>query len=195
MSSSSNHEIHVDNSLSGQILKHTEVPVQKCYQCGKCSAGCPVVSEMDYPPSLILRMLQTGSPEMEEKVLRSYSIWLCLSCEQCISRCPMEIDIPKMMDFLRQMSYRKKMVNPKAKNIVRFHKAFLDSIRTTGRLYELGLTVDYKLRSLKMTQDVALAPSMITKGKLGMFPEMIKGTKEMAKIFSKTTGLKSEDEK
>ncbi len=195
MSSSSNHEIHVDNSLSGQILTHTEVPVQKCYQCGKCSAGCPVVSEMDYPPSLILRMLQTGTPEMEEKVLRSYSIWLCLSCEQCISRCPMEIDIPKMMDFLRQMSYRKKMVNPKAKNIVRFHKAFLDSIRTTGRLYELGLTVDYKLRSLNMTQDVALAPSMVSKGKLGMFPEMIKGTKEMARIFAKTAGLKSEDEK
>ena len=132
---------------------------------------------------------------MEEKVLRSYSIWLCLSCEQCISRCPMEIDIPKMMDYLRQVSYKKKMVNPRAKNIVRFHKAFLDSIRTTGRLSEFGLTVDYKLRSLKMMQDLTLVPSMISRGKLGFIPEMIKGTKEMAKIFAKTTGLKSEEEK
>ena len=67
----------------------------------------------------------------------------------CLSRCPMEIDIPSMMDFLRQKSSSEKKVNKKAKNIIAFHKSFLNSIRFTGRLYELGLILDYKRQSLK----------------------------------------------
>jgi heterodisulfide reductase subunit C2 len=105
----------------------------------------------------------------------------------------MEIDIPPMMDFLRQESLRRNRVTPRAKNIVRFHRAFLDSIRTTGRLYEVGLTVDYKLRSLDLMQDISIAPSMYAKGKLSILPEMIKGRSNMAKIFSKTTGKKQEE--
>jgi heterodisulfide reductase subunit C len=104
----------------------------------------------------------------------------------CLSRCPMEIDIPSMMDFLRQKSRSENKVNPKAKNIIAFHKSFLNSIRFTGRLYELGLIIDYKRQSLNMTQDITLAPKMLSRGKLHIFPEMIKGTGEMAKIFKKT---------
>ena len=98
----------------------------------------------------------------------------------------MEIDIPSMMDYLRQKSMAKKMVNPKAKNIIAFHKSFLNSIRYTGRLYELGLIVDYKRQSLNMTQDVALAPRMIARGKLNFIPELIKGRGHLSEIFRKT---------
>jgi heterodisulfide reductase subunit C len=98
----------------------------------------------------------------------------------------MEIDIPSMMDFLRQKSRSEKKVNPKAENIISFHKSFLNSIRLTGRLYELGLIVDYKRQSLKLMQDVALAPKMISRGKLHLFPEMIRDRAHLAKIFRKT---------
>jgi len=177
---------HIADNLSGEILRYTKVPVIKCYQCGKCTAGCPVAEDMDYPPSLLLRMLQTGEAEMDNKVLSSLSIWLCLTCEMCVSRCPMEIDIPKMMDFLREKSVKEVKPNPKAKNIIRFHKAFLDSINYTGRLYEVGLIADYKLRSLNMTQDVVVAPKMYMRGKLGLLPELIKGRSKMGNIFNKT---------
>jgi heterodisulfide reductase subunit C len=172
--------------LGGEVLEHTEVKVSHCYQCGKCSAGCPLSEEMDYPPSVIMRMLQTGNPVLEEKVLRSFSIWVCLTCEMCFARCPMSIDIPKMMDFLREKSLNEKKANPKAKEIVAFHKSFLDSIRLTGRLYEIGLFVDYKTRTLRILEDMALAPKMMKRGKLNIIPELIKDRAGVASIFRKS---------
>ncbi|MEI6749420.1 MAG: 4Fe-4S dicluster domain-containing protein [Bacteroidales bacterium] len=178
---------HIErNSLAATIEKQVNVFAQKCYQCGKCTAGCPVAEDMDLPPGRVMRHLQTETPANDDKVLKSHSIWLCLACEMCLSRCPMEIDIPSMMDFLRQRSRAENKVNPKAKNIIAFHKSFLNSIRFTGRLYELGLIIDYKRQSLNMIQDISLAPKMLSRGKLHIFPEMIKGTAEIAKIFKKT---------
>jgi heterodisulfide reductase subunit C len=180
----SHSEHHTErNSLAYSIEKNVEVYSQKCYQCGKC----PVADDMDLPPSMVLRLLQTEDPANDNKVLRSHSIWLCVTCEMCLSRCPMEIDIPSMMDYLRQKSRSEKKVNKKAKNIIAFHKSFLNSIRFTGRLYELGLILDYKRQSLNMTQDISLAPKMISRGKLHLFPTMIKGTAQIAKIFKKTS--------
>lgn len=183
----SHHTTIERNSLSAAIEKSVGVKAQKCYQCGKCSAGCPVASEMEYPPSMVMRMLQTENPANDEKVLRSNTIWLCLTCEMCLSRCPMEIDIPSMMDNLRQQSLKQGKQSPQAKNVIAFHKSFLRSIRYTGRLYELGLIVDYKRQSLNMTQDITLAPKMISKGKLHFIPERIKGLSQISSIFKKVS--------
>ena len=98
----------------------------------------------------------------------------------------MSIDIPKMMDFLREKSLKEGKTNPKAKNIIAFHKSFLDSIRTTGRLYEIGLLVDYKARTLKIMQDMILAPKMFVRGKLNIIPELIKDRAKVSSIFSKS---------
>lgn len=179
-------------TLNCRIEQHTGVSVARCYQCGKCSAGCPLAEEMDYPPSQLLRMLQIDTPEMEEKVLRSMTIWLCLTCETCIARCPQEVDLPKVMDFLRHESIRLGLTNPKAKDIISFHKAFLDSIQLTGRLYEMGLIVDYKARSRHLFQDVLLAPWMVSKGKLHVIPETIENKEQMEKIFAETIKKKEE---
>jgi heterodisulfide reductase subunit C len=183
---SASHETNHPLSLSGEIRTDTGVAINKCYQCGKCSAGCPVAEEMDYPPSLVLRMLQTDDPVQLGKVLGSMSIWLCVSCEMCVTRCPMEVDIPTLMDHLRQKSVRAKVTNPKAKKIIAFHRSFLDSINYTGRLYEVGLIVDYKMRTGALMQDVATAPKMLIKGKLNPVPELIRGRKKVSAIFKRT---------
>jgi len=180
------HTNHIKNTLAADIEHNVEVKPQKCYQCGKCTAGCPVADEMDYPPSMTLRMLQTEDPANDEKILRSHTIWLCLTCEMCLCRCPMEIDIPSMMDYLRQRSMKEKKVNRKAKNILAFHNAFLDSIKFLGRLYEIGLVLGYKSRSLNLMQDVSLAPKMLSRGKLPILPESIRGVSQIRKIFKKT---------
>jgi len=168
-----------------EIKSNTKVNVNRCYQCGKCSAGCAVAEEMDFPPSRVMRMLQTNDADSYRKILSSESIWLCVSCQNCLTRCPMEIDIPLLMDYLRGRALREKTVNKKSKNILSFHRAFLDSVKYTGRLYEIGLIADYKARTFNIFQDLDVAPKMFVKGKLPLIPEVVKNRKQMGAIFKK----------
>ena len=180
---------HADlETLAGRIEAATGVKLAHCYQCGTCAAGCPVAEEMDLPPCQVFRLLQLGFPELEEKVLRSEGIWLCLACETCSTRCPQEVEIPKVMDFVRSEALRMNLAHPRSKDILAFHRAFLDSIHYTGRLYEVGLVADYKARSLHRLKDVMLAPKMYFKGKLGLFPHLIKNRRGMKKLFKRTMG-------
>ena len=100
----------------------------------------------------------------------------------------MEIDIPQVMDYLRQESLKRKLSHPKAKKIIAFHRSFLDSIKNTGRLYEIGLVVDYKMRTGTLMQDVLTAPGMFTRGKLAIVPEIIRQRKQMKNIFKNSMG-------
>ena len=169
-----------------ELQQHTGVNVNRCYQCGKCTAGCLLADEMDFPPSMVMHILQTKDEELLQQLFNSKTIWLCVSCQNCIERCPMSIDIPQIMDYLREKSAGAKKINRQSRNIVAFHRAFLDSIKHTGRLYEIGLVAGYKARTLHLTQDVKLAPKMFAKGKLPLMPEMIKGTGKIKGIFRKT---------
>lgn len=171
-----------DTSLAGIVQNRTGISVERCYQCGKCSAGCPAALEMDLTPSVVLRHLQTRSAESEMRVLGSYSIWLCLSCQTCIARCPMEVDLPKVMDVLRAESLQRKLVNPKAKDIISFHISFIDMIKHFGRMWEMGMVGEYKLRTGHFMQDVTVAPVMFLKGKLSLIPEFHR--KFVSKIFA-----------
>jgi heterodisulfide reductase subunit C len=183
---------HTIDTLSRKLFEATGVSVTRCYQCGKCTAGCPMAEEMDYTPSHILRLLQLGLPGFEDKVLSAYSPWVCLTCEMCYARCPQEVDIPHMMDFIRSESVRLKKVNPRAKDFVSFHKTFLDSIHYIGRLYEVGMIMEYKARSWHLFQDVLMAPKLYLKGKLKLFPHLIKNRKNLSQIFRKAGNPRTE---
>lgn len=183
METNENHAIDIPSYL----LEKTEVDVRQCYQCGKCTAGCVLADDMDYPSSYIIRLLQTGNTDDYNKVLSSGAIWICLNCENCVGRCPKEVDIPRLMDFLRSESLEKGLVSKSAKNVVAFHRSFLDSVKYTGRLYEVGLEAGYKLRTMDLFQDVNLVPAMLQKGKLKIMPEMVKNRKSLLEIFRKTS--------
>ena len=81
--------------VSGQALL-------ACNQCGKCSAGCPIVAAMDLLPSQVIRLAQLGM----EEVLESNTIWICASCLTCVTRCPKGVDLPRLMEALRQVALR-----------------------------------------------------------------------------------------
>lgn len=77
--------------------------LSRCYQCGNCTGSCPVSFAMDMPVSQIIRMVQLGQ---EEAVARANSMWLCVSCLQCQSRCPKCLDPSRVMEALRRLSLR-----------------------------------------------------------------------------------------
>jgi len=90
------------------------------------------------------------------------------------------------MDFLRQESWKRGQIHPKARNIIAFHRSFLSSIRMTGRMFELGMIADYKRRSFKFFQDILLAPKLLMRGKLHFLPHRIQGAKAVQRIFART---------
>jgi heterodisulfide reductase subunit C len=84
------------NDISGQ-------KIMSCYQCGKCTAGCPLADKMDYVPSEMMRLIMLG--EIED-LLKSKAIWLCTSCFQCGTRCPKGIEVHSVFEALRSISLR-----------------------------------------------------------------------------------------
>ncbi|MCL2825524.1 MAG: 4Fe-4S dicluster domain-containing protein, partial [Polyangiaceae bacterium] len=68
------------HTLSGELMRSTGLNAAKCYQCGKCSAGCPMATEMNFGPHQLIRLVQM---DRADKVFADDSIWLCATCETC----------------------------------------------------------------------------------------------------------------
>lgn len=183
---------HVSHSLAARLEQEGRVNVADCYQCGKCTAGCPAAEEMDVAPSQVLRLLQTESPKHEDRALRSMSIWLCIGCETCVICCPQEVDLPRTMDFLRQEALARNVATQEADDIVAFHRSFLKSVERAGRLFEFGMIGDYKLRTGHFFKDLDVAPSMFFKGKIGLLPHGGGPKRETARIFARARAVKKE---
>src|ERR1035441_498299 len=91
---------------------------------------------MDIPPTRLIRLLQLGD---SETALRAGSIWQCVSCQTCSTRCPKSVDCAAVMDALRQVAFERGQASPEERRTVIFQRAFLDNIRRNGRLNEIEL--------------------------------------------------------
>src|SRR3990172_38270 len=87
----------LSTDLADRIRQATGENVFLCYQCIKCTSGCPLAGYFDLAPNQVMRAAQLG---MEEMIFTSRSPWLCASCQTCTTRCPQGIDIARVMDFI-----------------------------------------------------------------------------------------------
>jgi len=165
--------------LLEEVRRRSGTEVSACFQCHKCSTGCPVGPDMDFLPSQIMRLVHLGA---EKEVLASRSIWLCASCEACTTRCPMAIDIAGVMDALRIMAIDRRTVLPDAHG-KQFHRSFLGSVRRHGRVYEIGMMTTYKLRTFDLFSDVDKVPQMLAQGKLSLLPNRSGNMKQLRETF------------
>jgi heterodisulfide reductase subunit C len=149
-----------------------------CYQCAKCSSGCPVAGRSDLRPHELVRLIHINQ---RGAVLASRFIWECTSCHTCITRCPQKVDIGAMNDVLREFSLRENAAASTAVPV--FNQAFLAGVRKRGRVHELGLMAVFKLRTRRLLADMDKAPVMLTKGKLPLFGERMSGRREREGLF------------
>ena len=170
-----------------ESLAHTHI--RECYQCGKCTAGCPMAAGMDLGPSRLIRLLQLGQTE---KALRAQGMWQCVSCQTCATRCPKSVDCAGVMDALRQLSFERGVTTPGQQRTVLFQKAFLRNIRRNGRLNELELIREFKLttflrgRSVSfLLKDATLAPELMKRKKFHLVGEKAHDRAVVARIFAR----------
>ena len=173
--------IRPDSTFLEAVQSRSGEKVSRCYQCRKCTNGCPLAFAMDLTPNQVIRAVQLG---LEEEILASKTIWICASCQACTTRCPNDIDIAHLMDTLRQLSGESGIAAAEQK-IARFHKAFLDSVRRNGRLFELGMVGRYKLSSRDFFGGAMIGAKMAAKGKLKLLPSGIKAKDEVRQMFKK----------
>jgi heterodisulfide reductase subunit C len=168
-------------ALADEIQRRSGINTLACFQCHKCSTGCPIGPDMDLLSSQIMRLIHLGAAE---EVLQSQAIWLCASCEACTTRCPQGIDIAGVMDVLRIMAVERKAALPD-RHGEQFNRSFLGSVRRHGRVFEAGMLAFYKLRSGDLFADVGKVPQMLAKGKLSFFPRRSGAKKEVREIFKR----------
>lgn len=171
----------IQQTLIERVAAKTGNGIYNCYQCQRCSSGCPAAEFMDYLPAAVIRMIQYG---LEDKILSSRTIWVCSSCETCTTRCPNEVDIAMTMDVMREICVESG-VQAAERNVLRLHRSFLSTIRLFGKMHELSLIAEYKLRSKRFFDDLKLGLDMFLRGKIKLIPGKIKHTREMRKILSK----------
>ncbi|MBK5092488.1 MAG: 4Fe-4S dicluster domain-containing protein [Actinobacteria bacterium] len=170
--------------LEKRLEADTGQKVRSCYQCKKCSAGCPVAFAMDLLPHEVMRMVVYGQ---EARLLGSSTIWLCASCETCSTRCPNEIDIAGVMDGLRRMAVDEGVI-PAEPEIAAFHKSFLAGIKLAGKTNEPVLIGAYKALSRRVFDDLGLGAVMLAKRKIKLLPRTVKDRRAVRRIFRGSKG-------
>ncbi len=158
--------IVISPEMAKRVRESLDQNVYLCYQCVKCTNGCPFSEYFDWQPNQIMRALQLGQ---EELVLTAQTPWLCASCQTCATRCPQDLDITTIMEFLTREALERGY-DPAIPEVEVFNEAFLREVRIWGRAYELGMLAEMKLRSRDLVSDLDLAARMVRKRKIHLTP-------------------------
>ena len=95
-------------NLMDEVARISGVNPRKCMKCGKCSGACPAYDEMEYHPHQFVYMVEQGDIET---LMKSKSIYQCLSCFACVDRCPRGVEPAKLVEALRLAVVRQKGMN------------------------------------------------------------------------------------
>ena len=171
-----------DDSLKAceSIAAEAGVDLKDCYQCGKCTAGCPLADGMDLMPREVIRYLQLGAIDV---VLEAKTPWICAQCVVCSSRCPQNVDICSVMRAVRQAS--KRAGNRPVPEADIFDDEFIANVRAHGVSNEQYLAAAYNIKSGHFMQDMGNATRMLKRGMVGVSMHNTKGRANVAALVDR----------
>lgn len=170
--------------MVAQIERRSGQRVSACLQCGRCTSTCVAAFAFDYPPHRLMHMLQIG---LVDEVLASKTAQLCLDCMTCSMRCPMKIDVAGVIETAKAVADEAGLRDTE-RNLRLFRRGFLKNVRRHGRLHEASLLIWFNVRTRNFTNDISLAPLLMRKKKLHIFPPKVKNLRQMKRIFRETKG-------
>jgi heterodisulfide reductase subunit C len=157
-----------------------------CIQCGTCGGSCPNGAEMDYTPRGIFNLITAGH---REEVLKSNTMWQCVSCYFCMARCPHEIPITDIMYTLKRMAIREGYgQNSDAPALAKAFTYFVDKY---GRSFEFGLGTRYHLlnRPVAAMKMGGMGMSLFKRGRMALSPSKIRQVDQLQAIINKARQL------
>jgi heterodisulfide reductase subunit C len=169
----------MENERLNLLMRRAGVQQYDCYQCGKCSGGCPMAHAMDLKPRGVMRCAQTGSLN---RILESNTIWLCTGCHTCVERCPHDVDVPALIE---EMRYEAAATGHTRRDSEVLNKVFLANIRMFGKNHEMLLAGLYNIFTLKPLQDVKSLPHMYRNKMLKLLPKEPAGMTEIEKLVER----------
>jgi heterodisulfide reductase subunit C len=169
----------IEATPGGERLTH-------CLQCGSCGGSCPSGPDMDYTPRGIFALMNAGE---RDRVLLANTMWACVSCYFCTTRCPQNIPITDIMYSLKRIAIAEgRYKNTDAPALA---KTFTDFVDKYGRSFEFGLATRYHLlnRPLRMLAMGPMGAQMFMKGRMSLVPTKIRQIDQLQAIIKKAKEL------
>ena len=144
----------LDNNLKYEIVNEPGGDsFLKCFQCGTCTASCPVREVYsDFNPRKIIRLIKLGA---KEKVLTSPFVWMCSACYSCYERCPQDVDITSFMTTLKNLAVKQGYAPSNLKGL-------LDMLKDFGGLGEIT-DFENSIRSKFNIEEITQNPENVRK--------------------------------
>ena len=170
----------VESPLQAEIEKALGVNIETCMECGKCSGGCSNAHIFDFTPRKVVQLIRLGA---EETLLTMDALWVCLSCQLCVDRCSSGIDIPRIMDYLREKALREGY-QPSRPSVALFYELMCSCVEKRGRVSELPLMLRFNVQTGQYLKDLTLGVRMFLKGKLPLMTGKVKKMDEVRALFA-----------
>jgi heterodisulfide reductase subunit C len=160
--------------------------LRDCIQCGTCGGSCPSGAEMDYTPRKMIALVNAGR---REEALSANTMWSCVSCYSCTSRCPHNIPVTDIMYTLKRMAIREGRV--KDNDGPALARAFTHYVDKYGRSFEMGLATRYHLlnRPFAAMKMGGMGMAMFLRGRMAFTPSKIRNIGQLQAIINKAREL------
>jgi len=129
-----------DSSLRLRVLsKIGEHKPFDCFQCIRCTSGCPSMKMLEIKPHEIVSLVKLG---FIEEVVNSGIVWTCATCLKCKERCPQEVAPVDLLLALRNLAVEMEAKVPES------YLRLVSTVLETGFIQKPQETVTRKLEKV-----------------------------------------------